>query len=75
MVKSMNGEERGASLWKGREIALLTTCGYLPEKGTDLLEEGLRTKGKFGGFSWVPVGAIMAWLDKIERGDLQDHDL
>ena len=36
------GGERGPSLWEGKRVALLTTCGYPPEKGADLLEEGLR---------------------------------
>lgn len=36
------GEKKGPSLWKGKALALLTTCGYPPEKGCDLLEEGLR---------------------------------
>ena len=36
------GEEKGPSLWSGKRVALLTTCGYPPEKGADLLEEGIR---------------------------------
>ena len=36
------GEKKGPSLWKGKRAALLTTCGYPPEKGADLLEEGIR---------------------------------
>lgn len=36
------GGERGPSLWAGRKVALITTCGYPPEKGADLLEEGIR---------------------------------
>ena len=45
LVYGMNkfyGEERGPSLWKGRAVALLLTCGYRPEKGCDLFEEGMR---------------------------------
>ena len=45
MVYGMNkyyGEEKGPSLWAGKAAALLTTCGYRPEKGADLFEEGLR---------------------------------
>ena len=45
MVYGMNkyyGEERGPSLWKGKKVALLTTCGYPPDKGADLWEEGMR---------------------------------
>ena len=45
LVYAMNmyyGEERGPSLWEGKRLALITTCGYPPEKGADLLEEGIR---------------------------------
>lgn len=36
------GDKRGPSLWKGKNLALLLTCGYRPEKGTDLFEEGMK---------------------------------
>lgn len=45
LVYAMNmyyGEERGPALWKGKRLALITTCGYPPEKGADLLDEGIR---------------------------------
>ncbi|MCQ4638222.1 flavodoxin family protein [Anaerovorax odorimutans] len=45
MVYGLNkyyGEKKGPSLWKGKPAALITTCGYPPEKGADLLEEGIR---------------------------------
>ena len=45
LVYGMNkyyGAEKGPSLWAGKAVALITTCGYRPEKGADLLEEGLR---------------------------------
>lgn len=45
LVYGMNkyyGEEKGPALWKGKKVALITTCGYPPEKGADLLEEGIR---------------------------------
>ena len=45
MVYALNmyyGEQRGPSLWEGKQLALITTCGYPPEKGADLLEEGIR---------------------------------
>lgn len=34
--------QRGPSFWQGKRVALITTCGYPPEKGADLLEEGIR---------------------------------
>ncbi len=45
LVYGMNkyyGDEKGPSLWKGKKLAVITTCGYRPEKGADLFEEGIR---------------------------------
>ncbi|MEI3305764.1 MAG: NAD(P)H-dependent oxidoreductase [Dysosmobacter sp.] len=45
LVYGMNkyyGEEKGPALWEGKAMALLMTCGYRPEKGCDLFEEGMR---------------------------------
>ena len=45
MVYAFNmyyGEERGPSLWAGKTVAVITTCGYPPEKGADLFQEGIR---------------------------------
>ena len=42
MVYGMNkyyGEEKGPSLWEGKELALVISCGYRPERGADLFEE------------------------------------
>ena len=36
------GDKPGPALCKGKSIALVTTCGYPPEKGADLFEEGLK---------------------------------
>ncbi|MDD6646896.1 MAG: flavodoxin family protein [Firmicutes bacterium] len=36
------GDKKGPSLWAGKQVALLTTCGYKPEKGADLWEEGMK---------------------------------
>lgn len=44
LVYGMNkyyGDEKGPSLWKGKNLAAITTCGYPPEKGADLLQTGL----------------------------------
>lgn len=45
LVYGMNkyyGGERGPALWAGKPVALVSTCGYRPEKGADLWEEGMR---------------------------------
>lgn len=36
------GTEKGPSLWAGKHVALLETCGYRPEKGSDLFEAGMQ---------------------------------
>lgn len=44
LVYGMNkyyGEQKGPSLWEGKSLALITTCGYPPEKGGDLWEAGM----------------------------------
>ena len=35
------GTEKGPSLWEGKKLALISTCGYKPEKGADLWENGI----------------------------------
>lgn len=45
LVYGMNkyyGEKMGPSLWEGKKMAILTTCGYKVEKGADLFEEGIK---------------------------------
>lgn len=45
LVYGMNkyyGDEKGPALWKGKSIAMITTCGYQPEKGSDLFEESMK---------------------------------
>lgn len=32
---------KGPALWAGKKLALITTCGYRPEKGADLWELGM----------------------------------
>ena len=44
MVYGMNkyyGGEKGPALWAGKALALVTTCGYRPENGADLLDAGV----------------------------------
>lgn len=56
LVYGMNkyyGEEKGPSLWKGKAAALLMTCGYRPEKGCDLFEEGVRRYCKHSGLRYL----------------------
>lgn len=41
------------TLWKGLPVALLLTCGYRPEKGCDLFEEGMRRYCKHSGLRYL----------------------
>lgn len=44
LVYGMNkfyGAEKGPALWAGKRLALLVTCGYRPENGADLFENGM----------------------------------
>ena len=36
------GKEKGPALGEGTQVAILATCGYRPERGADLFEEGIR---------------------------------
>ena len=45
-------KSRGPSLWRGKQLALITTCGYEPEKGADLLEEGIRRYCRHSGLEY-----------------------
>lgn len=45
LVYGMNkyyGIEKGPSLWEGKPVALVATCGYRPEQGADLWEAGIK---------------------------------
>ena len=56
LVYGMNkfyGGERGPSLWEGKALALLETCGYRPERGCDLFEEGMRRYCKHSGLRYL----------------------
>lgn len=77
MVYGMNkyyGEEKGPSLWAGKALALLTTCGYRPEKGADLFEEGLRRYCKHSDLRYLGshaerhLGYDTAFMDEGKEG-------
>ena len=56
MVYGMNkyyGEEKGPALWSGKKMALITTCGYRPEKGADLWEEGMKRYCKHSQLQYI----------------------
>lgn len=56
LVYGMNkfyGEAKGPSLWAGKSAALLLTCGYRPERGCDLFEEGMRRYCRHSGLRYL----------------------
>jgi multimeric flavodoxin WrbA len=56
MVYGMNkyyGDEKGPSLWAGKKVGLITTCGYPPEKGADLWEEGMKRYCKHSKLAYI----------------------
>lgn len=78
MVYGMNkyyGDEKGPSLWKGKQLAIITTCGYRPEKGADLFEEGIKRYCKHSQLNYLgmlaerDLGYQFVFLseDKAER--------
>lgn len=78
MVYGMNkyyGDEKGPSLWKGKQLAIITTCGYRPEKGADLFEEGIKRYCKHSQLNYLGMLAerdlgyqsVFLSEDKIEH--------
>lgn len=56
LVYGMNkyyGDEMGPALWAGKAVASITTCGYRPERGADLWEEGLKRYCKHSGLTYL----------------------
>lgn len=56
LIYGMNkfyGAEKGLSLWEGKAVAVLTTCGYRPEKGSDLFLEGIRRCCRHSGLRFL----------------------
>lgn len=56
LVYGMNkyyGDVKGPSLWRGKKIALIATCGYRPENGADLFEEGIKRYGKHSQLNYI----------------------
>ncbi|AJA47669.1 NADPH-dependent FMN reductase [Clostridium pasteurianum DSM 525 = ATCC 6013] len=78
LVYGMNkyyGDEKGPSLWAGKQVAIITTCGYKPEKGADLFEEGIKRYCKHSQLKYIGIlaerdlGYKSKFIteDKIER--------
>lgn len=56
LVYGMNkyyGDEKGPALWARKKLALITTCGYKPEVGADLFEQGIKRYCKHSQLIYV----------------------
>ena len=47
------GAVKGPRLLEGRRLAAICTCGYPPERGADLWEEGLKRFCRHGGLEYM----------------------
>lgn len=69
------GEEKGPALWEGKKLATIVTCGYPPEKGADLWEQGVKRYCKHSRLSYMGMlvehdeGYNTTFMDdgKVER--------
>ncbi len=56
LVYGMNkyyGDTKGPSLWAGKKVSLIVTCGYRPKKGADLFEEGMKRYIKHSQLEYI----------------------
>lgn len=68
LVRGMNkyyGAVRGPALWQGKELSLLISCGYPPEKGADLFSEGMR---RYAKHSKLRFSRVLALHDPAKNG-------
>ena len=69
------GDEKGPAIWEGKPMAIITTCGYKPEKGADVFIEGMRRSCKHCGLTFAGAHAerdlgyktVFIDEDKIQR--------
>lgn len=61
LVYGMNkyyGKSEGPSLWEGKLLGLITTCGYDVEEGAGVFEEGLKRYSKHSRLEYIGKLAI-----------------
>lgn len=67
------GDQKGPSLLAGKSVALLSTCGYRPEQGTDLWEAGIQRYCKHTGMHYLGMhterhlGYHIPFMDEAKR--------
>jgi len=84
LVYGMNkyyGDEKGPSLWVGKKLAIITTCGYRPEEGADLFEVGIKRYCKHSQLKYVgmlaerDLGYKSIYITDDKRSRLFSHQL
>ena len=55
------GREKGPKLLAGKRLAAIATCGYPPERGADLWEEGLKRFCRHGGLEYMGMFCRQNW--------------
>ena len=50
-----SGRVKGPRLLEGKRLAAVVTCGYPPERGADLWEEGLKRFCRHGGLEYMGI--------------------
>lgn len=55
------GRKRGPKLLEGRGVVTLVTCGYPPEKGADLWEEGVKRFCRHGRLNYLGILCRRDW--------------
>ena len=73
------GREKGPTLLQGRRVASLVTCGYPPDRGADLWEEGLKRWCRHGKLEYMGMfcrrdwGRTVAFLDGDRIQAVRDY--
>lgn len=55
------GREKGPRLLAGKRLAAIATCGYPPERGADLWEEGVKRFCRHGGLEYMGIFCRRDW--------------
>ena len=72
------GAVKGPKLLAGKRVAVIATCGYPPERGADLWEEGLKRFCRHGGLEYMGMfcrrdrGRAEPFLNEERKQAVQD---
>ena len=75
--KYYGAEKQRSSLWM-KQVAAITTCGYRPEKGADLWEDGLKRWCRHGEMDYLgmfchrDIGRKEVFMDEATELDVRD---